>query len=252
MLKPHPGGTDERVMLSLRIAVLSTVLVVAVPISVAASSDLSDAIDAPAGSAQGGIGVGLLAVAAASLLLLGAAALSDALRRRDADEELAALAWTDGLTGLANRRRLDHDIAAYDRSDQTVSTIMIDVDHFKLINDSFGHQEGDEALRRLADALNTAVRDDDVVYRYGGEEFCVLLPDATHHDACTIAQRIVDTTHRVTLPDGSKLTVSVGVAHGAGFDASTSCRSADQALLVAKQRGRDRVVDAATLELQTN
>ena len=181
-------------------------------------------------NAQGsGPAVGLLTVAAVSLLVLGAVALGNALRRRESDEELAAMAWSDGLTGLANRRRFDHDLADYDRNSEPVTSIMVDIDHFKNVNDSFGHHEGDDALRRIATVLAQHVRHDDVVYRYGGEEFCVLLPGASHEDAMAV---------------GSHLTVSVGVAHPDETTASKSFFSADRALMQAKEAGRDRAVDA--------
>jgi diguanylate cyclase (GGDEF)-like protein len=205
----------------------------------------------PPSSSGNGPALGLLAVAALSLLVLGAAALGNTLRRRESDEELAALAWSDGLTGLANRRRLDHDVATHDLSDESVAVVMIDIDHFKSVNDNFGHHEGDEVLRQIAAMLAEEVRHDDVVYRYGGEEFCVLLPGATHEDAVGVGDRIVAAARRILLPDGSHLTISAGVAHGDAVPASTSCASADLALRAAKRAGCDQAVDAATLELAT-
>lgn len=198
---------------------------------------------------NGGPALGLLAVAAMSLLVLGAAALGNTLRRRESDEELSAMAWSDGLTGLANRRRLDHDVASQDLVDEPTAAIMIDVDHFKSVNDTFGHQEGDEVLRRIAAMLESRVRYNDVVYRYGGEEFCILLPGAKHADALGVAGRIVEAARDITLPDGSHVTVSVGIAQGDDTPASESVESADRALIAAKTLGRDRVIDAATLAL---
>jgi diguanylate cyclase (GGDEF)-like protein len=203
----------------------------------------------PPASQSSGPALGLLAVAAMSLLVLGAAALGNTLRRRDSDEELAAMAWSDGLTGLANRRRLDHDIATQDLVEEPIAAIMIDVDHFKTVNDRFGHHEGDEILRRVATMLSAHVRYDDVVYRYGGEEFCILLPGATHDDAQRVAARIVEAARTIVLPDDTHMTVSVGLAHVADAAASTTVESADRALIAAKSAGRDRAVDAATLEL---
>jgi diguanylate cyclase (GGDEF)-like protein len=199
---------------------------------------------------DGGSGpaLGLLAVAAMSLLVLGAAALGNTLRRRDSDDDLAAMAWSDGLTGLANRRRLDHDIATQDLVDEPVATIMIDVDHFKAVNDRFGHQEGDEILRRVAAMLSAHVRYDDVVYRYGGEEFCILLPGASRDDAVGVADRIVQAARTIELPDETHVTISVGVAHVAESPASTTIEAADKALIAAKSAGRDRAVDAADLD----
>jgi diguanylate cyclase (GGDEF)-like protein len=198
---------------------------------------------------QGGNGpaLGLLAVAAISLLVLGAAALGNTLRRRDSDDQLTAMAWSDGLTGLANRRRLDHDIATHDDGRVPVSVIMIDVDHFKTVNDTFGHQEGDNVLRRVGNMISDHVRFDDVVYRYGGEEFCVLLPGAADEDAVRVAERIVEAARNITLPDGSNLTVSVGLSRDRGQTVTESCESADRALLAAKSGGRDQYVDAGEL-----
>jgi len=197
-----------------------------------------------------GPALGLLAVAAMSLLVLGAAALANTLRRRDTDDELAAMAWSDGLTGLANRRRLDHDIASQTLADEPVAAIMVDVDHFKTVNDRFGHQEGDDILRQVATMLTSHLRYDDVVYRYGGEEFCILLPGADHADAIGVAERIVEAARSILLPDDSHVTISVGVAHVADANAATTIETADKALIAAKSAGRDRAVDAADLHFE--
>ncbi|MAT03848.1 MAG: hypothetical protein CL424_02235 [Acidimicrobiaceae bacterium] len=203
----------------------------------------------PSDSGSNGPALGLLAVAAMSLLVLGAAALGNSLRRRESDDELAAMAWSDGLTGLANRRRLDLDIAAPDLK-APVAVIMVDVDHFKSVNDRFGHQEGDEVLRRVAAMLSAHVRYDDVVYRYGGEEFCILLPGANHDDALGVADRVLLAARTIVLPDETNLTISVGVASIPGADVATTVETADKALIAAKTGGRDRIVDATSTELE--
>lgn len=182
---------------------------------------------------------GLLAVAGLAMLALGAAAAVNQLGRRP-EHELAAMAWSDSLTGLANRRRLDHDLAGTE--DRSTSVIMVDVDHFKSVNDSFGHQHGDGVLRQVGLMLWTNVRQGDVVYRYGGEEFCVLLPDTTVDEAETVATRIVEAAHSIELPDGAHLTVSVGVAGPSEGDVVETVASADRALYDAKDQGRDRAV----------
>ncbi|MEQ8438304.1 MAG: GGDEF domain-containing protein [Ilumatobacter fluminis] len=205
----------------------------------------------PTESGSNGPALGLLAVAAMSLLVLGAAALANSLRRRESDDELAAMAWSDGLTGLANRRRLDHDIASHD-IDDPVAVIMVDVDNFKSVNDRFGHQEGDEILRRVASMLSAHVRYDDVVYRYGGEEFCIMLPGATEDDARGVADRVLEAARTIVLPDQTNLTISVGVARTDDVevtDVATTVETADKALIAAKTAGRDRIVDATTIEL---
>lgn len=194
----------------------------------------------------GGVSFGLLAVAALSLMVLGAAALANTFNKRPSiGEELATLPWSDVLTGLANRRRLDLDLVD-DRhaGSDPVAVIMIGVDHFGEVNDKFGHQVGDQALRRIGVMLSDKVRHGDVVYRYGREEFCVVLPGASTFDARGIAQRIVTGARDLALPDGSNLTVSIGIAEGASEVVADTLQSADRALSSAKQSGCDRAVAA--------
>lgn len=185
---------------------------------------------------------GLLAVAALALLALGAAALGNSLRRRPEAGELEAMAWSDGLTGLANRRRLDADLARHDASEEPTAAILVDVDHFTEINERYGHAFGDEVLRRVGEALAQQVRYDDIIYRYGGVEFCVLLPGASTSNANDVADRIVTAARSVELPDGRHVTVSVGVAGTRHGDATGAIRRADRALHSAKEHGRDRAV----------
>ncbi len=190
---------------------------------------------------SGSHSLSLLLVAAGALLLLATAALASAVRNEGA-EDLEAMAWSDGLTGVANRRRLDRDL---DEHGQTsfgpTSVIMIDLDHFKLVNDKHGHAMGDDVLRRVASLLTRLVRRGDVVYRYGGEEFCVLLPNATNDEARRVAERIVTAIRTVTLPDGTRVTASVGIADGEPAQVSDTLRFADQAMITAKAGGRNRV-----------
>jgi len=129
--------------------------------------------------------------------------------------------------------------------------IMIDVDHFKGINDAYGHQTGDDILKRLGTVFEHHVRVDDIVYRYGGEEFCVLLPGATADEAQRVADRIVEAARSIGLPNGANITVSIGIADAAGKDVSTAVERADQALYLAKQQGRDRAVYASDNDLIT-
>jgi diguanylate cyclase (GGDEF)-like protein len=192
----------------------------------------------------GGTSFGLLAVAAAALLALGLAALANTLRRTDDDDDLAAMAWSDGLTGVANRRRLDRDIAVHTGAAGPTAVIMVDVDHFKLVNDTYGHQVGDDVLRAVGAALATHVRTDDVVYRYGGEEFCVLLPGASQNEAQAVADRVVSAMRLILLPNGRHITVSVGVADGRAGDVAGTLETADRAMYAAKAGGRDRTSGA--------
>jgi diguanylate cyclase (GGDEF)-like protein len=189
----------------------------------------------------------LLVVAAAALLALGLAALSNTLGRSEDELDLAAMAWSDGLTGVANRRRLDRDIAARANPNAgPTAVIMVDVDHFKQVNDTYGHQVGDSVLREIGALLSAQVRHDDIVYRYGGEEFCILLPEASQSDARMIADRIVAAARSIELPDGNHVTVSVGVADGHPNDVAVTLETADRALYAAKAGGRNRTSTADT------
>ena len=207
----------------------------------------------PVDNHDGGGSIALLAVAAASLLALGLAALSNTLSRNEDELDLAAMAWSDGLTGVANRRRLDRDLAARSNGNAgPTAVIMVDVDHFKQVNDTYGHQVGDEVLREIGALLSAQVRHDDIVYRYGGEEFCILLPEASQSDARMIADRIVAAARSIELPGGNHVTVSVGVADGHPNDVAITLETADRALYAAKAGGRNRTStassDADTLE----
>jgi diguanylate cyclase (GGDEF)-like protein len=158
--------------------------------------------------------------------------------------QLARLALTDAVTGLGNRRRLDHDLEA-SKTDSPVAVVMIDIDQFKRFNDDHGHAAGDEVLRQVADVLRSQVRHSDVVYRYGGEEFCILLAGTTTIEAGEVAERIRVAVSRLALAFEHPLTVSIGVALGTGASAAPTLRRADDALLKSKNEGRDRVTLAA-------
>jgi diguanylate cyclase (GGDEF)-like protein len=130
----------------------------------------------------------------------------------------------DKLTGLYNRARFDEylneQFTQVQRTGKPLSVIMVDVDHFKQVNDSYGHQVSDHLLRAVGVAVADNVRHDDVVYRYGGEQFCVLLPGATPGEAQAVADRVVGAMRSILLPDGRHVTVSVGVADGREGDRS--------------------------------
>jgi diguanylate cyclase (GGDEF)-like protein/PAS domain S-box-containing protein len=161
----------------------------------------------------------------------------------------------DGLTGLYNRRyleeMLERELQLSGRSKAPIGVIMIDIDFFKRLNDSFGHEAGDMVLRRLGELLRTKVRASDHACRYGGEELCVILPNATLEDtleraeALRAAARSMDFTHEGR-PMGP-LTLSLGVSayplHGSRWE--EILRAADAALYIAKKEGRDRVHAAA-------
>jgi diguanylate cyclase (GGDEF)-like protein len=177
--------------------------------------------------------------AALQLLALLAAGAVTAAQRYDST---VALALHDPLTGLANRRRLDHDLATSAVVEEQVGFLMVDIDHFKAFNDRYGHQRGDELLRVVARAISAAVRDTDVVYRYGGEEFSVLLPATDAPTAAIIAERVRASVVTATAGSEHAVSVSVGVAAQiAPISPAYLVERADAALYAAKQSGRDRV-----------
>lgn len=167
---------------------------------------------------------------------------------------LFAQARRDPLTGLRNRLQLREDLDDMQtqqvRSDRAYSIVALDIDHFKQYNDTYGHAAGDEALRTVAAVLGEQARDGDLVYRYGGEEFLVLLPGTTPTGATVAAERmrraVADRAlpHRGNPPTGV-VTSSAGVAGSApGLAVASVLKAADDALYAAKAAGRDRVVAA--------
>jgi diguanylate cyclase len=130
---------------------------------------------------------------------------------------------------------------------------MIDVDHFKSVNDKFGHPVGDEVLRRLVAVAEHSVRGDDYFARYGGEEFCVLLPTTNEEAASGLAERLRQAYADIKMEFGGKIfhsTISIGVADSlhVGSEFSALIAAADQALYRAKESGRNRVVAFSTLK----
>ncbi len=180
--------------------------------------------------------------------------LRDMTAQKTTQIELERLATHDGLTNLVNRRgfdvRLDVELSRAIRDQQSMALIMIDVDHFKRFNDTYGHQMGDDCLRSVASVLATAAqRPSDLVARYGGEEFAVILPSVDHAGACAVAERIRQSVAALAIPhsgsDGREVvTVSVGLACGIparGMSEKNLITLADQALYRAKHTGRNRV-----------
>jgi diguanylate cyclase len=172
------------------------------------------------------------------------------LQRQAAElETQTAVARTDALTGLSNRRALDDEmnrrLAEWQRRKSTFSVIMIDVDHFKKFNDQHGHQAGDQVLKDVAGALGTTVREMDLVTRYGGEEFAVILPSTPLSDAVSAGERIRAAIAKNSSEFGGttlQVTISVGVAQIGAEDTCPSLISrADEALYGAKAAGRNRV-----------
>jgi diguanylate cyclase (GGDEF)-like protein/PAS domain S-box-containing protein len=168
----------------------------------------------------------------------------DEIRLRN--EELQVLAKRDPLTGLANRRAffewLEHQFTAAKRGGQTLCCLMADIDHFKRINDTHGHSAGDEVIRRIAEAFTAEVRSGDSVCRYGGEEFCVVLPGAPIEAAAAAAERL---RLKIQSPGFARVpvTVSFGVS-SSRFGATKPTElinQADDALYASKEAGRNRV-----------
>ena len=153
---------------------------------------------------------------------------------------------TDGLTGLYNHRhfheRLDHEIARGSRFGTTFSLIMLDIDLFKAYNDIHGHLAGDEILRRIAICIQTSIRSLDIAFRYGGEEFTIILPEARLDDAHKVAERIRKTIAARTSSTAPPITASIGVANWPidGVMKAEIISCADDALYRAKQTGRNR------------
>jgi two-component system, cell cycle response regulator len=181
------------------------------------------------------------------------ATVRDITERRRAEDELRRLALTDALTGAANRRhfmeRAAFEFARMRRYGNPVSLVMLDVDHFKRVNDTHGHAAGDAALILLVKCCRTLLRDTDLVGRLGGEEFALLLSDATAESAFQVAERV-----RLSLADleiahndiAFSFTVSMGVAccHASETSVEQTIGRADRALYRAKTEGRDRTVAA--------
>lgn len=161
---------------------------------------------------------------------------------------LESQAAHDDLTGLYNRRHfraaLDMSSAHAGREGTPVSLLLLDLDHFKAINDRFGHNTGDEVLVRASASLLEVARDGDSVFRYGGEEFAIILPGTTTEHALRLSQRVLAAIAELELP-GFRVTVSIGVSGSPPLepDPHTLVAAADLALYAAKRSGRNRVVE---------
>ncbi|MBL4701662.1 MAG: GGDEF domain-containing protein, partial [Phycisphaeraceae bacterium] len=158
------------------------------------------------------------------------------------------------LTSLYNRRymleALEQIVSRSDRKQSAMAVMMVDVDHFKRFNDTFGHKVGDIVLSNIASELKHNLRVEDTACRYGGEEFCLVCPDISAADAARIAEKLCESIRRLDLhheqkPLG-KLTISVGVAifPDQGTNTSALIQKADELLYLAKEQGRDRVIMA--------
>lgn len=172
--------------------------------------------------------------------------LSGIARRRHLTQMYQREALTDPLTGLPNRRAFDQAVENVERlrsgknASSSLALLLIDIDHFKRVNDKWGHFFGDKVLRSVADTISRQVRLEDTVARYGGEEIAVILPARSRFDACKVAERIrlaIESANRQ-----SNITVSIGVAADedrVAFD--EIFKAADRALYQAKENGRNRI-----------
>ena len=174
--------------------------------------------------------------------------------------QLADQARTDALTGLGNRLRMQEDLANFDarrkRYHQTYCAVLCDIDFFKPYNDTHGHPAGDEILRRVAGSIKSHCRGGDTAYRYGGEEFLIILPEQTQRSGVIMAERLRQTIEGLRIPHGARkppgiITISLGVAAGSKDeerDAETLLEEADKSLYKAKEAGRNRVRPQPGLE----
>jgi diguanylate cyclase (GGDEF)-like protein len=171
-----------------------------------------------------------------------------------ANAKLKRYSFKDEVTELYNRRffliRLEEEISRYKRFAHPVSVVLLDLDDFKAVNDAFGHDVGDQTLRELGDLLLLQSRDINVVARYGGDEFAMLLVETTRGGASTFAERIREVIAGHRLACGATLTASLGVGSLPEDETATSgdvLRAADRALAAAKRAGKNRVgtLDAA-------
>jgi diguanylate cyclase (GGDEF)-like protein len=177
------------------------------------------------------------------------------------NQNLESIATIDGLTGVLNRRGLeDAAIKMQDmckRINLSMAVLLIDIDHFKKVNDQHGHLTGDEVLRHLAKNISEMLRSSDVLGRYGGEEFCVFMPNTNENEALGLAERIRSGVEAKPLKlkhPTINSTVSIGVADSvrAGYDFKGLIATADTAMYVAKKSGRNRVMSYTKISLDTN
>ncbi len=170
---------------------------------------------------------------------------------RDANSKLELLAREDPLTKLHNRRYLlelfENEFERSKRYGLVTSILMIDIDFFKKINDTYGHLIGDEVLRKMADCIRNNLRKSDISGRFGGEEFLIVLPETTIENAFIAAEKLRKSVSELQFSSGDKtfsITCSIGIAKSAEdiSDITTLIGYADQALYVAKDLGRNRVV----------
>ena len=185
------------------------------------------------------------------------------LKIRDLREKLKVVTTTDELTGLHNRKylneRLEQEISRAKRYGNSLSCLMFDLDFFKVVNDIYGYEWGDVLLRSIADKLKQLIRKEDVLTRYGDEEFVLILPNTSEDNAFLFAERFRRDIERMEfIPAGEEerhpITISGGIStfpciEGAEEDANTIIRYAEHALYNAKKRGKNKIVQFSQINL---
>ena len=205
--------------------------------------------------AQEAISFGYLAAALLSTAVLSGEMhkLRSRLKRQrreltEALDTIRVLATVDELTSLVNRRRMHEVLEAEERrqpSSRGTCIALLDIDFFKQVNDQYGHAAGDSVLRSFSQAARACLRGDDVLARWGGEEFLLLLPDASLDDARGVLERMAEQVHTMPVPgvEGRRISFSAGLAtRNAGEPFAEAIHRADKALYRAKESGRDRIV----------
>jgi diguanylate cyclase (GGDEF)-like protein/PAS domain S-box-containing protein len=175
----------------------------------------------------------------------------DVTEQKNIENKLEVLSRTDPLTGLLNRRAFDESLAnelsRFKRNGEVYSLLMLDIDHFKLINDQYGHSTGDAAIQNITQSCQSNLRLHDKMGRLGGEEFCVLLPYTDKKIAYTIAEKIREIVSNVSIKtkntEDVSLTISIGVSEvrNTDVDHAAALKRADDNLYKAKKAGRNRV-----------
>ena len=174
------------------------------------------------------------------------ALIQKTIELKDKNALLSALSHTDQLTSIANRRKmmevLHAEVSNFQRHNHPFSVLMFDIDHFKRVNDTFGHEVGDQVLMRLADVVKDAIRKTDTLGRWGGEEFVIVCPNTDHKMALDIAEKVFSSIQSHIFPLDINVTVSLGLSE---FTTNHSLESIlveiDQKMYRAKQSGRNRI-----------
>jgi diguanylate cyclase (GGDEF)-like protein len=174
------------------------------------------------------------------------------------NKNLESMVTVDGLTGVLNRRGLEDASQKMQglcrRIHMGMAGMLIDIDHFKKVNDKHGHLAGDDVLRHVTRVISNVLRTGDVVGRYGGEEFAVFMPNTNESEACILAERIRAAVESTPFVDGKlniPITVSIGTADSvrAGYDFKGLIAAADATLYAAKKGGRNRVLRYTEVKL---